>query len=244
MKLRLLITSILGILFFGDIHAQDPQLIQFYAAPLQLNPAMTGVYPGKWRAVANYREQWNSILNTRPFRTVSASFDAKSEVGQGDYFAYGFTALRDEAGQSNYTRTSVDLSLAYMKQLGGSRYSAFDQFLVGGAQIGFGQHSLSPDRLWYSSQFNSVTEEVDQSLASGETIMGSSDMYLNINAGLLWYAVFDDNQSLYVGGALHHVNQPGVSFVANNSEVSLEITILRADDTHCELRTLMIYSLH
>lgn len=222
MKLKLLIFSIFSFFLFGEMKAQDPQLVQFYAAPLQLNPAMAGVYPGKWRAIANYREQWSSILNTRPFRTISASFDAKSEVGQGDYVAYGFTALRDEAGQSNYTRTAVDLSLAFMKQLGGSRYRGFDQYLVGGAQLGFGQHSISPDKLWYSTQFNTVTEEIDQSIASGETIMGSSDMYLNINAGLLWYAVFDDNKSLYVGGALHHVNQPDVSFIANSSKYSLE----------------------
>ena len=222
MKLKLLTTTIFAVLFALQLGAQDPQLVQFYAAPLQLNPAMTGVFPGQWRAVANYREQWSSILDNKPFRTLSASFDAKIPAGRDDFFAVGITALRDQAGQANYTRNAVDLSLAYMKQLGGSRYSGFDQFLIGGAQVGFGQHSIRPDALWFSSQFNTTLEEVDETIMSGENIVTNSDMYLNINAGLMWYAVFDDNKSLYVGGALHHINQPGVSFIANNGQFSLD----------------------
>ena len=210
-------------LFFFQANAQDPQFAQFYASPLQLNPAMTGVHPGKWRAVANYREQWNSILNTRPYRTISTSFDAKSRVGRGDYFAFGVTAMRDQAGQSEYTRMTGDLSFSYMKQLDGSRYRSYDQYLIGGAQVGFGQHSLSPEKLWFSSQFNSSTEQIDLTTASGESIEGSSDVYLNANAGLLWYAVFDDNQSLYIGGSLHHINAPKISFIAANGEEELEM---------------------
>ena len=222
MKIKLLSTIILAGLFSLQVRAQDPQLIQFYASPLQLNPAMTGVFPGQWRAVANYREQWSSILNTRPFRTISASFDAKIPAGRDDFFAVGLTALRDEAGKSNYTRSSVDLSLAFMKQMGGSRYSGFDQFLIGGAQLGFGQHSIRPDELWFSSQFNTVLEQIDESILSGENIQTSSDLYFNFNAGLLWYAVFDDNKSLYVGGAMHHLNQPEISFLANGSGGALD----------------------
>ncbi len=222
MKIKLPILIGLISFFAFSVQAQDPQLVQFYAAPLQLNPAMAGVHPGKWRAVANYRQQWNSILNTRPFRTISASFDAKSPVNRGDFVAYGFTAMRDEAGQADYTRTSVDASLAFMKQLDGSRYRSYDQYLIGGAQLGFGQHSLDPDNLWFSSQFNNSTESIDQTISSGETIENSSDLYVNLNAGLLWYAVFDDNKSFYVGGALHHINAPKVSFIENSNAPSLD----------------------
>lgn len=203
--------------------AQDPQFVQFYASPLQLNPAMTGVHPGKWRAVANYREQWNSILDSKPFKSLSASFDAKNQIGRGDYLAYGFTALRDQAGSSNYLRQSGDLSLSYMKQLDGSRYRQYDQYLIGGAQVGIGQHTLDYGGLWFSSQFDGATEQIDRNLSNGESINESSDMYLNINAGLLWYAVFDDNKSLYFGGALHHVNAPKVSFIDADGTESMDM---------------------
>lgn len=217
MKIKLpILILLLG--FLGSAKAQDPQFAQFYASPLQLNPAMTGVHPGKWRAIANYREQWNSILDTRPFRSVSASFDAKSRVGRNDFFAYGFTLLGDRAGKSDYTRTTGDLSLSYMKQLDGSRYRAYDQYLIGGLQVGLAQHSLDYGGLWFSSQFDNINEQVDPTLPNGEIINESSNMYLNLNAGLMWYGVFDDNQSLYFGGAVHHVNAPTVSFIDDGEE--------------------------
>jgi type IX secretion system PorP/SprF family membrane protein len=211
---------ILLFLFFVclRLQAQDPRFVQFYAAPLQLNPAMTGVHPGKWRASANYREQWSSILDTRPFRTISSSFDSKSRIGRGDFFAYGITLLNDQAGKSEYTRNTADLSLSYMKQLDGSRYRRYDQYLVGGLQAGLGQHSLNQNNLWFSSQFNLGNEQVDRSISSGESISDQSNTYWNLNAGLVWYAVFDHNQSLYLGGAFHHLNAPEVSFIADGQE--------------------------
>ncbi|MCF8246830.1 MAG: PorP/SprF family type IX secretion system membrane protein [Saprospiraceae bacterium] len=203
--------------------AQDPQFVQFYASPLQLNPAMTGVHPGKWRAVVNYREQWSSILDSKPYKSLSASFDAKNQIGRGDYLAYGVTVLRDQAGSSNYLRQSADLSLSYMKELDGSRYSQYEQYLIGGASVGFGQHSLDYGGLWFSSQFNNGTEQIDYSLSNGESINESSGAYMNINAGLLWYAVFDDNKSLYFGGSLNHVNAPKVSFIDADGQESIDM---------------------
>jgi len=199
------------------LNAQDPQFSQFYAAPLQLNPAMTGVFNGKFRAIANYKEQWNSILDTRPFRTIAASFDARNRIGKGDFVGYGISLLEDEAGQSNYQRLAGDLSLSYMKQLGSGRYRSFDQFLVAGAQVGVGQHSLDFQNLWFSSQFIIDEERLDRTLSSGEVVNDNSGVYLNINAGLLWYAVIDENKSLYFGGALHHINSPQVSFISDSS---------------------------
>lgn len=211
-------TLLLALAGFLTVQAQDPQFIQFYAAPLQLNPAMTGVHAGKWRAAANYREQWSSILDTRPYRTISASFDTKSRIGRGDFFAYGVTLLKDEAGKSEYSRTTADLSLSFMKQLDGNRYRRYDQYLIGGLQAGLGQHSINQGNLWFSSQFDLDDERVNRSIASGESIVDQSNMYWNLNAGLAWYAVFDDNQSLYLGGAFHHVNAPRVSFIADGEE--------------------------
>ncbi len=222
MKIKLPLLFLL-LCFFSKISAQDPQLAQFYASPLQLNPAMTGVHPGAWRVAANYRQQWNSILDTKPFRTMSASFDARSRIGRGDFLAYGITALRDQAGSSNFQRINTDLSLSYMKQLDGSRYRNYDQFLIGGAQIGLGQHSLNYQNIWFSSQFNILSEQVDRTLPSGEVVDEKSGLFVNINAGLAWYAVFDDNRSLYIGGAVHHLNRPKVSFIATDGEKSMDM---------------------
>ncbi|MCB0704862.1 MAG: PorP/SprF family type IX secretion system membrane protein [Saprospiraceae bacterium] len=200
------------------VQGQDPSFAQFYAAPLQVNPAMTGVHSGKFRVAINYRDQWSSVLDNDPYRTIGTSFDIRHRVGRSDYIAYGFDVMRDEAGPSNYTQTAAHLNLAFLKQLNGSRYRTNDQFLVAGAQVGFGQHALDYGNLWFSNQFDNINEEVNTTLSSGENISQNTSAFLDINAGLLYYALFGDNASLYLGGAMHHLNGPSISFRDTGSE--------------------------
>ena len=96
------------------------------------------------------------------------------------------------------------------------------QFGLEPAELGFGQQSLDYGSLWFSSQFDNATEQIDNSISNGENINESSGVYMNINAGLLWYAVFDDNQSLYFGGSLNHVNAPKVSFIDGDGQESID----------------------
>ena len=218
------IYSLLLLFFLSLLHetsAQDPYFAQYYAAPLQVNPAMTGVYEGQFRAVVNYRQQWGSVLNQNPFRTVGASFDMRYRIGRGDYFAYGVSFLHDEVGEASVTQDKGYLSLAYMKQLGGGRYSTTDQYLIAGAQLGGAQTSVDFGNLWFSSQFDLGTASIDFSASNQETMLTAANQsYFDANVGLLWYALFDDNMSLYAGGAIHHVNSPKVSF-ANDDDVEL-----------------------
>ena len=60
-------------------YAQDNHFSQFYAAPMTVNPALTGLFDGRYRGIVNYRTQWNSILNTA-FVTKGASGDANFKV--------------------------------------------------------------------------------------------------------------------------------------------------------------------
>ena len=200
--------------------AQDPRYSQFYAAPLELNPAMIGVFDGKYRIVANYRELYSSILGSNPYRTFAASYDMRFRALKGDYVGFGISAQRDEAGQANFNRTTANLGFSYLKQLGGGRYGGNDQYLIAGGQLGLGQHGYDWSRLWFSPQFNEEFAFIDPTVDNGENFTAmNSDMYLNFNAGLLWYALFEDNMSIYFGGAYHHLNSPNVSFLQNADEV-------------------------
>ena len=206
-----------------DLHAQDPYLAQHYAAPLQMNPAHAGVFEGSWRAVLNYRQQWNIVLGRNPFRTMGASWDKRSRVGRNDYIAYGINVLHDEVGMGNLTQDKGYLNLSFMKQLDGGRYRRSDQYLVAGVQGGFGQMALDFGGLWFSTQFDGATETIDPSLDNQEAlVMDQTNLYLDLNAGLMWYAVFDKNQSIYAGGALHHVNAPTVSFFDQNNTLEMK----------------------
>jgi type IX secretion system PorP/SprF family membrane protein len=221
-------TFFFGLLFFflgvapQEGLAQDPRFTQFYAAPSQLNPAMTGVFEGRWRFHANYRDQWSSILESNPFRTVAAGFDMRYHVTGDDYFGVGLSAVRDEGGTSHFNVNRAHLSASYMKHIAGGAYRSDDQYLIAGGSFGFGQHTLD-NRLWYSQEFNYTFGLPDpQNLSSGEVFEGmetlSSDVYMDVNAGLMYYALFGDNTSIYVGGAMNHLNAPNVSLLENMKE--------------------------
>ena len=213
--------TILGIYLPQKLEAQDPRFSQFYASPIELNPAMIGVYEGQWRFIANYRNAHSSILQDNAFRTLAVSFDMRQKVQKkGDYFGFGFSALRDEAGEGDFTRTKANAGLSFMKKLGGSGYTPYDQYLIAGAQLGFGQHNLNWQKLWFSNQFNTGNGTIEFDDPTGESFdKQSTDLYLDFNAGILWYILFDDNLSLYAGGAFHHLNSPSVSFFENGDDV-------------------------
>jgi len=42
------------------LSAQDPHFSQYYFTPLEVNPALTGIFEGKYRASMSYRDQWSS----------------------------------------------------------------------------------------------------------------------------------------------------------------------------------------
>ena len=220
--MRLISTLLFLGCFFATIFradAQDPRFAQFYAAPLQVNPALIGVHQGQYRAVINYRELYTSILSNNAFRTIGASFDMRFPVMRGDYVGVGISAMRDQAGVSAFNRFRGNLGASFLKQLGGGRYGGYDQYLVAGAQVGVGQRGLDWGKMWFSEQFNEDFAFVDPTVDNGEALQNmNTDIYLDFNAGLLWYALFADNQSLYFGGAIQHLNTPNISFLENVDE--------------------------
>jgi len=94
----------LYILFFlvvsCKLSAQDPHFSQYYYAPIEMNPALSGVFEGKYRASMSYRDQWSSLLGSNSFKTLRASTDVKWAMGKNDFLVFGMTLLGDEVGES------------------------------------------------------------------------------------------------------------------------------------------------
>ena len=197
--------------------AQDPRVSQFYAAPLQVSPGLCGVFEGRFRGAMNYRSLYSTLLSDRPFRTYSGSFEWRSRVVQQDYVGIGMTVQQDEAGAARYQRGNVMLGGSFLKQLSGGRGAASEQYLVAGVQAGFLQYGLSGDDLWFSSQYDRRENRVDRGLSSGEPLAGDvRSLVPDFQAGLLWYAVFDENASVYAGAALHHILEPDISLLGES----------------------------
>jgi type IX secretion system PorP/SprF family membrane protein len=60
----------------------------------------------------------------------------------------------------------------------------------------------------------------DGSLDPGETTFNRDEfLFADLGAGLLWFMVFDANNSLYLGGAFHHLNRANQSFDSNDEDL-------------------------
>ena len=122
------------------LKAQDIHFSQFYLSPLNLNPAMTGVMNCNVRLVANYRNQWSSVLKANAFNTYSVSYDQRIAVGRYDFFGIGGSFVGDSAGESDFSTIQGKLSLSYAKKMGG--YRAKSHYLSFGADVGITQTSV------------------------------------------------------------------------------------------------------
>ncbi len=199
---------------YASLIAQDPRFAQFYAAPLQVNPAFNGVFEGRFRAAVNYRVLYPTLLSDRPFRTYAASYEHRFRVTRQDYLSLAGSALQDEAGTAQYLRTQASLSASLIKQMTEGKGRSPQQFLAAGLQGSVGQHSLGFNRLWFSNQYNAADNDVDFSAPSGEAFAASrSNILPDLHAGIMWYGVWDDNQSFFLGAAMHHIAEPRVSFL-------------------------------
>ncbi len=215
LKLLAIVFILLGSL---GLEAQDARFSQFYTAPMHTNPAFTGIFPGQFRVTVNYRNQWSSFLSGSSFNTIGASFDIRFKMNRYDYLAGGLTLLRDDAGDARFNQTKANLSLSYLKKMGGSRYSRNSHYLVVGFQGGAGQNGIDWSRLSFSQQFDQEDELFVPTDPTGENFGENSTIYIDANAGLAWYAVFDEDLSLYAGFAMHHLTRPNISFYDGSTE--------------------------
>ena len=150
----------------STLNAQDIHFSQFYLSPLNLNPAMTGVMNCNVRLVANYRNQWASVLKSNAYNTYSVSYDQRIPVGRYDFFGVGGTFWGDKAGELDFATLQGRLSFSYSKKMGGYRKKA--HYLVLGADAGISQRSIDFLNAQYGTQHDG-NGGFDETLPSFET---------------------------------------------------------------------------
>jgi len=199
-----------------SLSAQDIHFSQFYMSPLNLNPAMTGVMNCNIRLIGNYRNQWASVLRSNAFNTYSVSYDQRIPVGRYDYFGVGGTFWGDVAGQSRFSTLTGKVSLSYSKRMGGGRNKS--HYLVMGAEGGVAQRSIDFLALQWGSQAVPGQGVYDPTAPSLENFSRDNFIFADIGAGLLWFSVLDKDNSFYIGGAYHHLNEANQSFDSEDFE--------------------------
>lgn len=218
-KILPLFIALSGCFTMAELQAQDPHFSQYYAAPLYLNPALSGMEKDILFGI-NYRTQWRSI----DFPYTSTQFSMihpiyKKGVAYTHLGGVGLSFFNDVAGESGSFKTlGINVSGAY------NIYLPFDkrQTVSLGIQAGFFQKRINFDNLRWGSQYNpfiGYDNKIDPSVGD----VSEQAMFPVINAGLMWYFNPDKEKYLksefraFAGMAVSNINQPDESLYKDGS---------------------------
>jgi len=196
----LLITSI----FAGKSVAQDFHLSLYDAGPLFLNPAMTGLIDTKYRAHAQYRNQWSAVA-FKPFTTALISFD----MPRGKW-GYGMQIIQMRAGVGGYNVFQAMPSVAYSVPVDKAKFHT----LSFGLQAGITQKSIRDEAFAFDSQYNNKQGGYfDKTFESNENFYRQSQILPQVNAGLIYY--YTKQQALmnpFLGISAFNLTKPKETF--------------------------------
>lgn len=171
--------------------AQDPQFSQWFAAPQYLNPALTG-NTHQDRVALNYRLQWPGV---RPgYETYMAAYDhrfATAPVGMGGM------VLRDKAGTTGLTSTTIGMSYSYEARIN------YKRAVRGGMRIGYTMRGVDPSGYLFADQV--IRDNAAQTI---ETNLIERVNYLDLAGGLMYYS-----EQFWAGVSVNHLNKPNMSLM-------------------------------
>lgn len=212
--MKKLLSAMLGLVSVFAAHAQDPQLSQYYAAPLYLNPAFTGnldyecrrLPESRLRFIGNYRNQYQGN-----YVTYMGSIDYRSKSGN---WGYGALLYQDQqnastAGTTPFSNFSGAALVSYKVGI------INDWKLHSGVQLGYVNRSVNsgyifPDQLSPSGNIGPTNEKI-----SSQSV-GNFDAA----AGVLIY-----NANVYIGGAVHHLSQPNLSLTGAVDKLPMKMDV-------------------
>jgi len=208
-------------IFSSELKSQDAAFSQFYAAPVFLNPAMSG---GENNISANisYRTNTNQILFpyklgqftvSMPILINSKRYQRKNTQLQNYIGSIAFTGYNELLGSNNeYSVSGLSITTSYFMQI------AFAHFISFGLQGGFVQKYIDYSKLTWGSQF---TPDLgyDSRIAPSVLFSNQKILYPVFNAGITWFYNINDfspyektSFRTFAGIAVSNINKPDDSF--------------------------------
>ena len=230
----------------------DPHFSQYYAYPMWLNPALTGVFDGDMRVNLNAKQQWSGIGSGYNTGGVSVDFLPTEKLG------IGINVLDQAAGTAGYNYFSAYGSIGYGIAVSedGMKKLHF------GLQAGFINRSFDPSKLQLDDQWNPITG-FDPTTPSFETFTTTNAMIFDASVGAFYYDSDPEHAANLFGGiSVAHLTQPkdpfavggfssklpmrytlhgGVQFKAND-EVDITPHVLYISQQHNQIKAFGVYS--
>lgn len=206
------ILLILGISLLGIesvVMAQDAQFSQFYAAPLYLNPALTGG-TNQTRIGLNYRSQWPAIDAT--FTSTSLFIDHFLE----DYNSgVGLIISRDMEGLAGLRSLSVGAQYSYEMKI--TKNLGFRP----GVQVGLISRDINFNKLTFQDQFSafgSIDKAVSDEFLTMRT--GEKKTVLDLSFGGLFFT-----KRAWLGASVWHITQPNQSLIGETNKLPMKLSV-------------------
>ncbi|MBI2966654.1 MAG: type IX secretion system membrane protein PorP/SprF [Bacteroidetes bacterium] len=140
------------------------------------------------------------------------------EAISGGFLGAGITFIRDEAGDSEFGITQMNISLSSSKH--------FDSYhlVSAGLQGGVAQRSVSPEKLQWGSQWNG--NRYDETIAPDEPLFSENFSFADFSGGLLWTFNNERNTKVHAGISALHLNRPKQYFYTNYKNLYSKIVFL------------------
>jgi type IX secretion system PorP/SprF family membrane protein len=192
----------------------DPHFSQYYANPLWLNPALTGVTDGDYRINVNAKQQWGTLNNG--YFTAGASFDAAPTKN----LSFGAIVLNQLAGEISYNQLNALLSAGYRIRFG----SSGEQIINFGLQAGIINKSFDASKVTLGSQYNPGAG-YDPGMGFNEDIVSSNFLAPDVNAGVMFFDAEDGkNVNVFLGASASHLTRPKDKFLGMNTRMPIRFT--------------------
>ncbi len=214
-KLTHTLLAIAALVLLGttSVRAQDLHYSQNFSSPLNLSPALAGLYGGEHRLVGNARNQWNNV--PVDYLSVSGSYDTKLNYQPGitGWWGIGAQFNYDKAGFSKLALAQLGLNLSRTQRLNDRN------LLTIGGQLAGGQRYFDDDDLLFNDQFVPGKTALDP---TNQPFQNMKRLYPSLSAGINWrYQLRESRTFINFGGGVYHINTPDVSFF-ESQDVELE----------------------
>lgn len=216
---RATLTLIILLLTLGkSVVAQiDPHFSQYYAYPLWLNPALTGVVDGEARVTGNFRDQWTGINSG--YRTAAISGDFR----YSDKIALGVNIIDQTAGSAGYNYLATYGTFAYQVPVSPDGYHKLNF----GLQAGIINRSFDASKLQMDNQYNSSIG-YDPSMPNFENFNSNGSTIFDATAGVFYYDGTPSGKlNLFGGVSVAHLASGKDAFSTGglNDRVPMRLTI-------------------
>ncbi len=211
------ITTIVFCLFIFGINAQaqDIHLSQFYTNNMNLNPAMTGNFDGKYRATVNYRSQWSQL--SVPIVTAMLGFEKKYDLYTQE-IGVGGLIIHDRFSDFNIANSKIFISGSYKRDLGGVELAA-------GLQLGYVFKRQDFSNQTFPVQWNYDIGDFDTTLPTMEMDERTNANYFDMNFGILLSKTWNRKIKTGIGYSAFHVSAPKESFLGNDFKLKFRSAI-------------------